>query len=441
VRLDLQELKRLVCSSHPQAAAETVRSVWGEISLFMLKPEFRGSFHLVVPIENGATGAFFVWKQEELGTPLKDVFQPAFFLPMLWKANSQDSPCLPASLVQVAQSARKALVKDCRDDVDRRKAINGFGLHLADRLGDLYLTDLPCKAESAWAPLTAGLAITVYRGSPCDDVFATGAWDSDGIKQVDDIPEKVEAVVALTAARSRPMFFVPRANLGEALVAAGERAEIVAFPVGNRSANASLAEYLRKLAAPPRKIDGAILTERCAYANLDFIASDYGKRNDYYKSELLRDLADELATRSGEGFKIRRLALGLSKTWDLDAFLVRALKPAEVLFLTSPETTPALEGLKKDLMDLRATTFADPMELTAVNADECCARITTWLQATSSGSAVEITAGTKDMSAVLLVAARRSNTRILYLRHETRGPVPLYGIGNMNMVSLDWALR
>ena len=121
---------------------------------------------------------------------------------------------------------------------------------------------------------------------------------------------------------------------------------------------------------------------------------------------------------------------------------MRALKPTEVLFLSSRETTSVVSAVKSDLEDLRETTFADPVELTADNAGECCARITIWLQEVVGGAAVEITAGTKEMSAVLLVAARRSKTRVLYLRHETRGPVPLYKIGNMNMSSLDeWALK
>ena len=442
--MNLDLLGRALAGEAPEVAAGTVAELLGEFSCFVLKPDLRVSARIhppVLPLEAGSTGAFFVWNQKELGSPLNEILQPAFFLPLCWKVNSQDSPCLPASLVQVAQGARDALVKDCRDAEDRKKAINAFGLHLADRLGDLDLTGLPCKAESAWAPLTAGLAIAVYGGNPCGDVFATGAWGGDGIKQVDGIPAKVEAAIALAAGHGRPQFFVPKANLGGALVAAGEQAEIVAFPVGKGSASVSLAEYLRKLAASPRKIDGASLSRRCEYANLDFIASDHKARSDYYKDQLLEDLAEELAARSGAGLKIRRLALGLSKNWDLDAFLVRALKATEVLFLTSRETTPALEAVKEGMKDLRATTFADPVELTAVNAGECCDRITTWLEEGASGAAVEITAGTKDMSAVLLVAARRSHARVLYLRHETRGPVPLYEIGNMNMVSLDWALK
>ena len=125
----------MVAGSAPPAAADSTLACWGEVSLFMLKPEFRGRFQLVVPIENGATGAFFVWNQEELGTPLKDVFQPAFFLPLCWRVNSQDSPCLPASLVLVAQSARDALVKDSKEAEDRKKVIGTSGCTLPTGLG------------------------------------------------------------------------------------------------------------------------------------------------------------------------------------------------------------------------------------------------------------------------------------------------------------------
>jgi len=440
--MNLDLLKRAVSGEAQEAAASAVGDLLGEFACFVLKPDLRVSAGIhppVLPLEAGSTGAFFVWNQKELGSPLKEVIQPAFFLTLCWKATSKDSRWrLPAGLEQVAQNARDALARECKPDDDRKKVINSFGLDLADVLGEADLSGFSFMVDSAWAPLTAGLAIAVYGGKPRSDVFATGAWNASfpGVRQVDGIRAKVEAAISLAPG---PVFFVPRANLGEALVASGEQAEIADFPVAERSASVSLTRYLRALAAPPRKADGASLADRCAYANLDFIASDQTMRGDYYRRELLVDLAEDLAVKSGAEFKIRRLALGLSKNWDLDAFLVRALKPSEARFLSSPETTGVEPDVRRSLQDLRNTSFAPPVELSAHNADECCDSMTDWLQQDADGAAVDITAGRTDMSAVLLVAARRSRTRILYLRHETRGPVPLYGTGNM--ISLDWALK
>ena len=434
VRLDLNELNHLVGGRDATAAAETARSVWGEVSLFMLRPELCGT-PPVVPLEKGATGAFLVWDQTQLGTALKGVFQPAFYLPLCWKDGVPDSPRLPASLTAIAQSIRTTLAKESKGDTARQAAINSFGLHPADRLVDVDLSVIPLAVESAWAPLAAGLIVALYGGKPSDGVFATGAWN-DGISEVQGIKAKIEAAIALAGVGVH--VFVPVANFEEAKSCAGKRASVRDLPSGQASASESLLPYLLALAAPPSKAT-ALLPERCNYANQDFVIADRRARSSYYQRELLADLADELAEKSGSSFGVRRLALGLSLNWDVDALLIRALKPSEVLLLGSRESIGLVMALQENLKDHPYINVGPPLELTDSNAAFCCDEIAAWLEKDSLATAVDITAATKDMSSVLLIAARRSNARVLYLRHKTRGPAPLYGTGSLT--SLDWALE
>ena len=436
--MNLDILGRLACRRDPQENARRLRSVLGEFARFALRPEYSDGRVPVIPLEWGCTGAFFVWKQEKLdGKPqLAELLQASFFLPLRWKPNTSDSKRLPIGLAELAGQVRDCLACERGVDETSKKAIGSHGLHLDERLGGLDLSNFPFTVNSAWAPLAAGLIVAIYGGRPSRGVFATGAWNG-GISQVEGIREKIDAAIALAGSGVR--VFVPADNFKEAKRCAGTRASVESLPSGGDSASQSLLSYLQALAAPPSSSAHATLTERCDYANQDFVIADRDTRVRYYQRELLADLAEDLAKKSGSSFGVRRLALGLSLNWDVDALLIRALKPAEVLLLGSKESIRLEKVLRENLQDHPTIKIIPPLELTEDNAGARCDEIAAWLEKDSSETAVDITAATKDMSSVLLIAARRSNARVLYLRHKTRGPAPLYGNGSLT--SLDWALK
>jgi hypothetical protein len=70
---------------------------------------------------------------------------------------------------------------------------------------------------------------------------------------------------------------------------------------------------------------------------------------------------------------------------------------------------------------------------------ETCEALTRWLKE-DAPSAVDITFGTGEMTAILLTAARRSGARVRYLRHDYLDKSNAPKFGTEQYVKLDWTL-
>jgi hypothetical protein len=367
-----------------------------------------------IPDARGSVVALCVWTGEMKGPVEQKVLAPAFALPLLWVERKSDSPRLPEGFAAVADGVRQAL------------EIHDWGLDLAEDLDGLDLSGFAFDSASAWASLAAGLYLAANGGTPRTDVFATGVWNGKGVESVDGIEYKIEAVLDLVAEK-KPTLFVPSANYDQADKHAAERADIVAFPPGESIAYKSLREgLLVMLAVPPATTDS--LEARCAYANQDFLMAAFAKRREYYRGNLVLDLAARIAEKRKGEPRVDRLVLGLSLSWELAVLLIAAIRPRQALLLCTVESNNHIAAVKDKLT--HDCTIEPPVLLTRDGEEKACEEVAKWLSPLGSDccrptTAVEITSGTKEMTTVLVIAAQRAKAQLLYLSHKTSGTTPL----------------
>jgi hypothetical protein len=129
----------------------------------------------------------------------------------------------------------------------------------------------------------------------------------------------------------------------------------------------------------------------------------------------------------------------VSKSPEVTMLSVATHVPERCLFVRTPETKNGLIQIHKKTGRPNAD---DPTVLILAPGDEerICAEIATWLLE-QENAAVDITAGTKEMSAVLIAAARRASARVLYLRHEMLDDTQTQQYGTERFINATFALR
>ena len=132
------------------------------------------------------------------GLPL---VRSAFLLPLCWRPRPDHSRFLPSGLIELA----RRVDREVRTDRERKQP---WSLHPADSLD---LRDSPLNNgvalgfDSAWAAL-AGCLIAASDGLlPSEKVWASGAWDTYGLAEIDGLEEKFALAVEWDASE----FFVP----------------------------------------------------------------------------------------------------------------------------------------------------------------------------------------------------------------------------------------
>lgn len=406
--------------------ARSLRPWLGGLSRWVLTPEAREACDIdapALPDHAGAAHALFVWDRSL--QPLLDagLLAPAFALPLCWMAGTEDSPGLPGELAkQIAPSARASVA-----------GAAGWGLHLDGCLGEFDLSALHVSADSAWAPLAAGLFLALHGGRPSGRVFATGAWNGRGVEGVDGIDHKIEAAVRIAGDR-KGAIYVPAANYDEADKHARGRIEVESFAPGQAKPEESLSPLLSALAAPPPP--GASLEERCNYANKPFVLMDRRGRQQFYRNHIVADLAGRLLKENPTELEhIDRLALGVSFQWELAVLVALALSPERCAFLCTPESEKRLGDIREKMG--KPEDWGEVIVLRDRSEIDARDRLMRFLKEGTS-RVVEITGGTKKMTAVLLVAGMRSGARTLYLRHEMMPGTQTQKYGTEKIEQLDW---
>lgn len=139
---------------------------------------------------------------------------PAFMFPLKW-TQSPHSEKVPCALVEVAKQVSERLRASPRlieqsqsaDAMARLQADWGLSWSLSD-WQDVNLSALPLSPESAWAPLTLGLASAIVGTHLSDDLLATGFWDSE--KNVWTVgPATLPAKLSTGFQAGRQLFVVP----------------------------------------------------------------------------------------------------------------------------------------------------------------------------------------------------------------------------------------
>lgn len=385
-------------------------------------------------VENGAVWPIFVWspgrRRDRSHHEVPPVYARAFLLPLRWERSVADASALPSGLPELAGEVRRVVAGGA----------DQWGLRLGRALeGAVDLAPLSIDATSAFAPLTAALLVALNGGEPQPHVFATGGWSTGGITPVGGVADKVQACIdALAHDPSDPntgTLFVPAENWREAEAATKGRVEIRSYPVAAIDLPSALDDHLAMLHAPPGHTWS--LQARLGYSNLPYVAASPRSqvRRDYYLSHLLDDLAERLKEKSPAA-KPERLALAVSFNYEVAALVGRATEAAHVLALHTADTAECAEKVQAILQQNGASVSLRP--IVAGSEQETLPGLVSWLDGCQTG-AVDITGGTKAMTALLIRAAQRAKATVLYLDHEIVHNRPR--IGSETLRVLSWLDR
>ena len=348
----------------------------------------------------------------------------AFLLPVRWRQGQKNSRRLPLGLGAVALEVRAMLGHE------------EWGLGLDPGIDYADFSELPCEFASAWMPLAAGLEVAVNGGAAQPTVFASGRWIvGQGPAEVDRVEEKITAIDAAVPTRERVVVFVPEGNRAEARRSAPNRVDVRAYPTDRLDLRACLAAHLATLHVPPGRETN--LNERLAYANQDYVRTSE-RRAQYYLTHLVDDLAERLRPDLISPAPLRvAFAIGTGPA-PLANLLVRAVRGARVGIIRSVEAEEAFQAL---LEQGGSVCQIEPFEYSPSKEERLVEALADWLsrEPREECRAVEITGGTKAMSAVLIAAAQRTRANILYMRHETANHGPLFG--TETITTLDWLTK
>lgn len=391
--------------------------------------------------EPGAAWVLCVW-EDALSN-----LEKGFALPLCWKKGAEDSDGLPKSFRSIAGQVRDAL------------GISGYGLELGRAIEGTNLSRLDIGAFSAFAPLAAALIVLVEGGVPRPWVFATGQLEGDRISEVRGIGEKVEAIRSYLPYLGIPddkkaVLWVPYGNLKEARDAAAGGMDVKAYKFtsqhqGNQKKLSDqledvLSEHLSDLEKPPGQTES--LDKRLKYANRKYIVGNKNLRDNYYRKHLFAELVAKLSQnclpddwQKGRG----SLATCVGGNVPVTALGCLALAPRRALVLRTDGAKPRTwhDELKAQCGKMEMESIA----LDETLSDDAGSRIREIVRFLENEPdrrlrAVDITPGTREMSALLLAAAWRADARVFYIRH-TMGFFNQPKYGTEKIVELDWVLR
>jgi len=284
-----------------------------------------------LPATHGACWVLFA-ADSRLALPL---LRPAFALPLRWAEGQRHSPRLPAALQSLAADVAASFPGNRRLDGD------GWGLQLAEELGDVDLSDMPVECHSGWAALAAGLLVAAEGGTPDPQVGATGSWDDRrGIQPVAGLKPKLD----WAAEFSVRAFFVPSVQAEEAAQLASGL-EIGRLQMGEREPRRALAELALRLETPPpppRNPDDVAALERC----IDYYSRRPRGRpgtTQFYWTHLLPTITQRCRSQVRSEFaacRPMRMVTIVSGSPELVLLAARALDVRHCLLLYTPDPDP-----------------------------------------------------------------------------------------------------
>ncbi len=417
-------------AAQPDYLDELFGPYWGSILIDPTKRRKKTAFRLM-EFPGSAVGIFVLPESERYRE-----ISPYFLLPMQWIKNRSDSEFLPENIKRVADSVRTV--------TETRK----WGLFFHEKLeaslynhGEKINFDLHLDAESVWAPLAAGLILAREGGRVQQHVLSTGIWSDRGIGQVSGIEDKIRAIATFSELLSSDKtvhFFVPHVHAeyaGQFVADQGFNIKIHAYPKANESdCKRVLSEHLAMLSVPPDVSEP--FDRRLQYANFDWFKQQRNEivRN-YYLKNLVDDLAEFIRSKSQlHGIRLRRLVLNLSKNYETAVLLLKVFRPEKGLLLC----TSGEDGSEQHFS--KVETYCSNIEkqvITLGSEEKYLPVIREFLNSGGTGKkAVEITGGTKSMSALLIAAAQHTDSNIYYLDHQTKNRQPIYG--GEKIRELDW---
>jgi hypothetical protein len=278
-----------------------------------------------------------------------------FILPLQWKSGCQHHPHLPRKLLQVADDVIHRL-KDQKGILEDRS----WGLHPDPclNLEGVDLSEIDWEFESAWVSLAGGLFLACWEALPRAGIFASAGFGEDGIKQVDGLAAKAEAILELLGRgrlTSAHLFVCEsqaeelRSRL-EAENFAGLK--VSGLPAGKKNVKEILKDYLYALEVPP---DRDAPEERRAEYFLRIPSEQEAKK--YYRGYILPDVVCKLQKKCREkNAEITHLVSVPSFGYSITELLIAGLQVRKLLLVVMEEDSDKSEPsfLEEELERLKA---------------------------------------------------------------------------------------
>ena len=375
--------------------------------------------HPTYPERPGIACCLLTWDIPSVRTDGTSMFKPCFIMPFQWKKRPDHSRKLPQGVIDAADNVLSAVTPS-----------TGWKLHLPDELDCQDMSALNVSAHSIQASLMAACILADEGGKPQSRVMSTGKWTPSGMAKVDKIKQKALAArqLAKRATSDKPVcLFVPYQNFDSVKMLNSDTLKIKFYPVEERNCRYAMREHLKLLDTPPD--DKSDYQDRIDYANRFWIASDRNLRRVFYLSHLVNDLAIRIRKTYLKD-EYTRVIISLSKSYETAHLLLTVFSEARVLVLFTEETHKYVDSLRNAFSNAEFL----PIRLSAEELvlDKCIH----WLQAESNCAkrAVEITGGTKAVTAALIFTAQQTNSSVYYLDHDWQSG-PVYGTERLRCLS------
>jgi hypothetical protein len=351
-----------------------------------------------VPDTLGACNVLFVLKESSRISA--SALRPSFVLPLEWQTGMPDSEALPKCLKDLAARVRQDLTPSIKGQ---------WGLRLNPQAGlqTTDLSDVTLEAASGWVPLAGGLVLADAAGRPRSDVFATGAWKSDiGILDVEGIEKKIGVarefgcrVFFASASRSQDRSALkPPAGM-----------EVRFFPVRITDPKDALHGFLHELEYPPRFEEGSSFEACCRYA--DGIASREA-REDYILENVTEQQAERIIAKRG-WLRGRFNSVALLMSSPSAALLsLLVLEPEHALVMFTERDAPAFPKVEARVPD---GCSLDSDEVKVDSFEEIREQVLRFLREAGESAAVDVTGGTKGMTAAAVLAACDAKAAVFHV--------------------------
>lgn len=344
----------------------------------------------------GAANVLFVTKD----IPSRRWIRKAFCFPLQWTKGQEHSPLLPKALLEEAARVRRS----CKiDEIWKLQP----GPDLGPSPGDWSTMSVACA--SGYAALAAGLLIAKGGGRVSPTTFLSAAWREEapaGFRGVDGIRDKLDLARELGA----KSFYCAAADAERLSDATG--VIIQPLPFTADGPEAALKPLLARLQVPPELARDGL--EAClAYANLP---QGRAEREVF----ILREITQARAERLREGApRCDRLVVLMS--WPASVALsVLALRPKKLRVIHTPESS-GMDELRRywpsvfgaDNVFTRIKNTRDEEGIRAAIGD--------LFRGAADGEAlaVDVTGGTKGMTAVAALEAARLGASVLQIETAT----------------------
>ena len=421
-----------------QSAHALRHRIGTDLAAWVLRPEARERLTIArptVPDAPGSAVVLFAPPCEDECRRVPEGLAAGFGLPFQWRDDGDHSPHLPRRMRDVADQVCEAL------------GIQGWGLHLGPALSDYDLSGVELgDCASAWAPLAASLLVRKEGGRPDPNVLATGRWTGQMIGRVDGLHEKFRAAADLCADPARRTIWVPAANWQDASDLVRDQASPVrveAYPARiSRTAREALRKHLAALDVRPAR--DAPVGDLLRWANADYVVADPPARRAYYLEYLAEKLGERLGRNYPDAAKVDRLVLTLGDVnVGLSVAVTHALRPRDGVWLLASKKAMSVCLVPYERAVRAVTPSVNCIELAADDPSDCArcaAELAAWLGGVPTGrlGVVEITGGTKEMTAVSVRAGQIARARILYLAHPMIKDVNQPRYGEERFIELDW---